>query len=180
MRTTSSRSAVVKRELRRCSWATSRPRKTPRFSTGKPSAAAQTARSCESDSASMPPWCCGPDECQPQSCPRRALAAPDSQQNDTRLITANFCAAATVFVSAIVQFLAVKKPWRDNTLISVGPCVGGRPSHSPSVQRPTCRGARVGDEGKAVGSVFADGFAVWAAEFQTHNRKFQIAEVAQV
>jgi hypothetical protein len=68
-RTTPSRSAVVKREPRSCSSATRRPRKTPRFSTGKPLAAVQTARSCESDSASMPPWSCRRDGCQPLSCP---------------------------------------------------------------------------------------------------------------
>ena len=58
-------SAVVKREPRSCNWATSRTRKMPRFSTSKPSAAAQRARSCESDKASMPPWSCRGDRCQP-------------------------------------------------------------------------------------------------------------------
>src|SRR5262249_27775323 len=41
-----------------------RPRKMPRFSTGKPLAADQTARSCESDRASMPSWFCRGDGCQ--------------------------------------------------------------------------------------------------------------------
>jgi hypothetical protein len=44
-----------------------RSRKTPRFSAGKWPAAVQTARSCESDSASMLPSSCGRDGCQPQS-----------------------------------------------------------------------------------------------------------------
>src|SRR5262249_29712469 len=38
--------------------------KVPRFSNGKRSAAAQTARSCESLKATMPPWSCHGDGCQ--------------------------------------------------------------------------------------------------------------------
>src|SRR6516162_2830154 len=63
-RAASSRSAVVKWEPRSCNWATKRTRNMPRFPIGKPAAAAQIARSCESDKASMPPWSCWGDGCQ--------------------------------------------------------------------------------------------------------------------
>jgi len=62
-RTASSRSASVKPRCS-CSRATTRPRKTPRFSTVTRSAAAQTARSCESVKASMQLWSCRRDGCQ--------------------------------------------------------------------------------------------------------------------
>jgi hypothetical protein len=52
-RTASSRSRSIKRPPRNCSQATIRSRKTPRFSIGKPPAAFQIVRSCESDSANM-------------------------------------------------------------------------------------------------------------------------------
>ena len=62
-RTASSRSASVKPPW---SWsrATTRSTKTPRFSNGTRSAAAQTARSCESVKATMRPWSCRRVECQ--------------------------------------------------------------------------------------------------------------------
>jgi hypothetical protein len=63
-RTASSRSAVVRWEPRSCNWATKRIRNMPRFSIGKPPAAAQIARSCESDKAIMPSWSCWGDGCQ--------------------------------------------------------------------------------------------------------------------
>jgi len=48
-RAASSRSAVVKWQPRSCNWATKRTRNMPRFSIGKPAAAAQIVRSCESE-----------------------------------------------------------------------------------------------------------------------------------
>src|SRR4029077_5983195 len=48
-----------------CSRATTRSRKTPGFSTGTRTAAAQTVRSCESVKASISPWSWRYDGCQP-------------------------------------------------------------------------------------------------------------------
>jgi hypothetical protein len=67
-RTASSKSRSIKRPARNCSQATIRSRKMPRFSAGKPSAAFQMVRSCESDSANMRPWCSEGSGCQPLSC----------------------------------------------------------------------------------------------------------------
>jgi hypothetical protein len=46
----------------------------PRFSAGKPSAAFQTVRSCESDSASMWPWSGEGGGCQPLPCSPRLVS----------------------------------------------------------------------------------------------------------
>jgi hypothetical protein len=71
-RTASSRSVSVKPRCS-CSRATTRSRKTPRFSTVTRSAAAQTARSCESVKASMQSWSCRRDGCQPAIAHHRPL-----------------------------------------------------------------------------------------------------------
>jgi hypothetical protein len=71
-RTASSKSRSIKRPPRNCSQATIRSRKMPRFSAGKPSAAFQMVRSCESDSANMRPWSGEGGGCQPLSCEARA------------------------------------------------------------------------------------------------------------
>jgi hypothetical protein len=66
-RTASSRSRSIKRPPRNCSQATIRSIKTPRFIAGKPSAAFQMVRNCESDNANMWPWSGEGDRCQPLS-----------------------------------------------------------------------------------------------------------------
>jgi hypothetical protein len=71
-RTASSRSRSIKRPSRNRSQATIRSRKIPRFSVGKRSAAFQTVRSCESESANMGPWSGEDGGCQPLHCEARA------------------------------------------------------------------------------------------------------------
>jgi hypothetical protein len=50
----------------------------PRFSAGKPSAAFQMVRSCESDSANMRPWSSEGSGCQLLSCDPCAPAPPQT------------------------------------------------------------------------------------------------------
>ena len=86
-RTTSSRSASVKPRCS-CSRATTRSTKTPRFSNGTRSAAVQTVRSCESVKATMQPWSCRRDGCQPLPPIRPRKTRADDSLDNLKLYTA--------------------------------------------------------------------------------------------
>jgi hypothetical protein len=61
----------------------------PRFSTGTPSAAAQTVWSCESVKATMRPWSCRRDGCQPRYPPAPCYSLPGRSEAGHGLATSS-------------------------------------------------------------------------------------------